>query len=395
MSDLHAPVKSLSVLFWGTYDKGKPRTRILLRGLSENGVDLTECHMPIWETVEDKSQIRGLRSKLAFAMRILTAYPILIFRFFSLPRPDLVVVGYLGHLDVIVLWPFARLRRVPVVWDAFLSLYDTVVCDRQMVTKNHPLALLIFCWEWLACRVTDRIILDTRAHADYFVRQYNVSPEKTGVVFVGTESEHFPPQSVDPSRHNTQEFHTVLFYGQFIPLHGTEIIIHAARVLADKKIRFCIVGSGQESAKISAMLEKEPLDSVELIPWIDYGSLQKKIHEADICLGIFGGSAKAARVIPNKVFQILHSGKPLITRDSPAIRELVDAKTIGIYLVPAESPEALANAIQQVCRDLREGRISGVLYERIRKQIDPHAVGLSFSLILNNTILKIQHSDTA
>jgi glycosyltransferase involved in cell wall biosynthesis len=386
MSDIRTPSKSLSALFWGTYDKGKPRTRILLRGLSENGVHLTECHMPIWETVEDKSQIRGLRSKLAFALRILTAYPILIFRFYSLPRPDLVVVGYLGHLDVIILWPFARLRRVPVVWDAFLSLYDTVVCDRQMVTKSHPLALVIFCWEWLACRVVDRIVLDTRAHADYFVRRYNVPSGRTEVVFVGTESEHFPPQSVDPSRYDTQEFYTVLFYGQFIPLHGIEVIIHAARVLAESKIRFCIVGSGQESRTISAMLEKKPLDTVELIPWIDYRSLQKKIHEADICLGIFGGSEKAARVIPNKVFQILHSGKPLITRDSPAIRELVDAKTIGIYLVPAESPEALADAILQVCNDLREGRISGMLYEKIRKRITPKVIGHSFCKIIGKLV---------
>jgi glycosyltransferase involved in cell wall biosynthesis len=389
MNDIHTPNKTLSIMFWGTYDKGKPRTRILLRGLAENGVRPVECHMPIWETVEDKSQIRGLRSKLAFATRILIAYPILIARFFSMPRPDVVVVGYLGHLDVIVLWPFARLRRVPVVWDAFLSLYDTIICDRKLVKKNHPLALLIFCWEWLACRVADKIVLDTRAHADFFIEMFKVTPQKMEVVFVGTEPEHFPPQEIDASHCDIKELYTVLFYGQFIPLHGIEVIVNAARMLVAKKIQFCIVGSGQEFAKISAILKDNPLGSVELIPWINYCDLQRKINETDICLGIFGGSDKAARVIPNKVFQILHSGKPLITRDSPAIRELIDEKTSGIYLVPAESSDALATAIQQACSDLREGRISGVLYKRIRKRIEPQHIGQSFVRILQERCVEI------
>ena len=44
-----------------------------------------------------------------------------------LPQHDVVVVGYLGQLDVLLIRPFTWLRDVPLVWDTFLSLYDTVV----------------------------------------------------------------------------------------------------------------------------------------------------------------------------------------------------------------------------------------------------------------------------
>ena len=166
--------KDISVLFWGTYDTGKPRNRILLKGLAENGVHVRECHKSVWENVEDKSQIRGIARKVYFLINLILAYPVLVYRFLFIPRPDVVVVGYLGHLDVLVLWLFAKIRRVPIVWDAFLSLYDTIVCDRKMLSKNNPLSMLLYCWEWLACRAADRVVLDTQAHADYFSLQYNV-----------------------------------------------------------------------------------------------------------------------------------------------------------------------------------------------------------------------------
>ncbi len=72
------------------------------------------------------------------------------------------------------------------------------------------------------------------------------------------------------------------------------------------------------------------------------------IQQADICLGIFGDSDKAGRVIPNKVFQILNAGKLVITRDSAAIRELLDPGMEGVFLVPPANPLSLAKTITKV-----------------------------------------------
>jgi hypothetical protein len=100
----------MKIIAWGTYDLGKPRTRILMRGLRENGVNLEECHTDVWAGVEDKSQVSGFRNKLQLAFKWLLSYPGLIFRYLKAPEHDFVYVGYLGQLDVLVLWPFARLK---------------------------------------------------------------------------------------------------------------------------------------------------------------------------------------------------------------------------------------------------------------------------------------------
>ncbi len=336
----------MRIVFWGTYDTGKPRNRILLRGLRENRVELTECHADIWSAVEDKSQIKTLSRKVFFLFHWLFSYPGLVFRYLRLPPHDAVLVGYLGQLDVLVLWPFAKLRRVPIVWDAFLSLYDTVVHDRQMVGRHHPLALLLYGWEWLACRAADCVVLDTRAHAEYFKEQFGIPSRRTCDVFVGAEMDNFTPAAAKQESHRGDDPFIILFYGQFIPLHGIETIVEAARLTADDPVQWVLIGSGQEEERIRAMLEEKKLPSLQWIPWVEYGKLIDWISRADVCLGIFGASGKAARVIPNKVFQILAAGKPLLTRDSPAIRELLSPGMEGITLLPPADAPALAAAIR-------------------------------------------------
>ncbi len=131
--------KPIRLVFWGTYDLSKPRSRILLGGLRENDVSVLECHADVWSGVADKSQIHGLVKRASFLFRWIFSYPWLILRYLALPRHDVVLVGYMGQIDVLVLWPFARLRRVNIVWDAFLSLYDTVVEDRKIAGPRSPL----------------------------------------------------------------------------------------------------------------------------------------------------------------------------------------------------------------------------------------------------------------
>lgn len=376
----------MRIVFWGTYDTGKPRNRILLRGLRENDIDLIECHADIWAGVEDKSQIRTLKGRVFFLFRWLLSYPKLLFSYFRLPRHDVVVVGYLGHLDVLVLWPFARLRRIPIVWDAFLSLYDTVVHDRKIVGKYHPLALLLYVWEWLACRAADCVVLDTRAHADYFVRQFHLSSQKTGAVFVGAESDIFPLVfSKKMAVRDSNQF-TILFYGQFIPLHGIETIIYAARLMTDYPVQWIIIGQGQEEGEIRTMLEKQPLTKVTMIPWVRYEELIQWIGKADLCLGIFGDSGKAGRVIPNKVFQILSAGKPLVTRDSLAIRELLTPEMSGVYLIPPADPAALALKVKLLLKSHKTTTMFKY-HSDLQLKITPKAVGLHMIRIINKIIV--------
>lgn len=358
------------IVFWGTYDTGKPRNRILLTGLREQGFEVLECHYHLWDGIEDKSQVRSWRHKARQALRWLGAYPSLIWRYLRMPRHDLVLVGYLGQLDVLVVHPFARLRGIPVVWDTFLSLHDTVVDDRALVGPRSPVAHLLYAWEWLALRAADVLLVDTHAHGRFFTERFHLGQRRVARVLVGVEPRAFFPRSAS-ERERRPGPYRVLFYGQFIPLHGLETIARAARLCGDEDIRWEVIGDGQETARFRALLAAEGPMGMDWTPWVPYAELIQRIHAVDLCLGIFGTSDKAARVIPNKVFQILAAGRALVTADTPAVRELLEPGP-GIILVPPGDPVALAAAIRTMRE--RDPQAAEAQIASYRRRITPAAV---------------------
>lgn len=339
----------MTVCYFGTYDRYRPRNRIMINTLRKNGVEVLECHFSPWLEVEDKSQIGKLRW-LSIGFRFLWAYFFLVIRYLTIGRHDIVVVGYLGHFDMFIARPLAFLRKKPLIFDAFLSLYDTVVEDRKLLKPYSLLARFLFWIDRTACRFADLILLDTQSHIDYFVKTFDLCREKFHRVFVGAEEDLFYPCENDINQDDFIRPFQVLFYGQFIPLHGIEIIVKAAKLIESEGVKFALIGKGQESAKIHSLIKELNISNIRWIEWVPYTELRRYICQADVGLGIFGNTEKTRRVIPNKAFQILACRRPLITGDSPAVRELL-ANGESALLCAMADPEALAQSILCLKKD--------------------------------------------
>jgi glycosyltransferase involved in cell wall biosynthesis len=65
---------------------------------------------------------------------------------------------------------------------------------------------------------------------------------------------------------------------------------------------------------------------------------------------VFGTGPKTARVIPNKAYQALACGVPLVTADTEAARELL-TDGLDALLVPPGDPDALAAAVSRLAHD--------------------------------------------
>lgn len=259
------------------------------------------------------------------------------------------MLPYPGFAEMLLVAPLAKLTRRPLVFDAFLPLHDMIVADRALVQTPRA-ARAIWLFERMVLRLTDVILVDTDCHGEYFTAEYGLPGERFVTVLVGAEPEFTPHEGEDDAADLLGPpggLPIVLFYGQLIPLHGLETILSAARLSAGLDARWVIIGRGQMEPQLRAWLMQNPGAKVDWIPWVDYARLPAVIARARLCLGVFGLSDKAGRVIPNKLFQQLAMGKPVITRSSAAVDALAQAYPQAVITVPPGDPQTLANAVAQ------------------------------------------------
>jgi glycosyltransferase involved in cell wall biosynthesis len=288
-----------------------------------------EEHVAVWEETR-----HGWNAGIGSAVRLARAEAQLLRRRVS--DVDAVIVGYPGHLDLAAARRAAR--GLPIVFNPLVSLADTLVSDRARFRAGSLAARMLERIDRHALAAADLVVADTEAHAQFF-RELTRTPVE--VCFVGAEERVFRP-----GWKPTEPF-TALFVGKLIPLQGVDFVLAAARAAPDLRVR--IVGSGQLEHLLA---DRTP--NVEHVAWIEYEQLPGELHRASCALGIFGTSPKSQRVIPNKVFQALACGTPVVTADTPAARELLRHEESAL-LVPPGDPDALAEAL----RLLRDDAVLG------------------------------------
>ena len=352
----------MRVTVFGTYDaKAHPRVAVIADGLRAHGYEIQECNAPLGLDTAARVKI------LAQPWRVPVLLGTLARRWLRLirtarrqPRPDLVLVGYLGHFDV----RLARrlYRRTPIVLDHLIGASDTAR-DRQL--SGGIRQVLLRAIDSGALRSADLVAVDTREHLDSLPPQYR---DRAVVVPVGAPRNWFEvgaTPAVDetsmkagsetgskpavtgevPSNASAGPLR-VVFFGLYTPLQGAPVIGEALARLAGSPVEATMAGKGQDGPRARAAAAGN--GAVRWLDWVAPDELPALVAAHDVCLGIFGTGPKALRVVPNKVFQGAAAGCAIVTSDTaPQRRMLGDAAVF----VPPGDPEALADALLELAGD--------------------------------------------
>lgn len=286
----NSPNKSSSnaktVLWWSRSGRDYSRDRIVRNAFRSQG----------WQIEDFQPTFSGTARVEAFARKI--------------RKPDLVWVPSFRQRDVVAAQKWAKNRNTPIVFDPLISAWDKQVFERKKFGEETYRAKRLLRIESMMLRQCDVVIADTESHAELFCGTHKVPRSNVAVIPVSAEESLFARQPSRPTTGRPQ----ILFFGSFIGLQGPQHIAQAA--VQVKEADWYFIGTGpllEECTRIAASAS-----NVNFLPRVAYEELPSKIGQADILMGIFGDSAKAGRVIPNKVYQSMACGRPVVTRQSPA-----------------------------------------------------------------------------
>lgn len=358
-----------AVAYFGTYDPLYPRSAVMVAGLREHDVTVYEVRASLPDLTAAEMATPSGAARLVAGLG--KAHLELLGQLRGRLPVDALIVGYPGHFVVPLGRAVAGFLRTRLVFDPLVSLWDTFVGDRGLIVGRGLKAGAIRAADRAAFTLPDLVLADTQAHAAYYRSAFRLPERCLAVVPVGA----LPVPDADGGARTLRAGETlrVFQYGKWSPLHGAATVVAAADLLRDQPFRFVLAGEGQLSASLRREITRRGLSNIEWLGSLSPASLRAQMLAADVCLGVFGGSNKAARVVPNKVYDALSCGRPVITADTPGARELLTDSENAV-LVPAASPRALATALSGLLRveDRRHmGAASLALY---RKALTPPAV---------------------
>lgn len=153
---------------------GYSRNEIIRKGFIENNVELIECNN------------YGRKAR---------TYPFLLIKYLvkliQNRDSDFVYVGFYGQ----PLIPFIRFfTKKKIVFDAFISSYDTMVFDRKKYKQNSFLAKLLYKIDFWALKYSDFILTDTTEDKFFFEKNFDVLNKKIIPIFIGVDLDFFNPE---------------------------------------------------------------------------------------------------------------------------------------------------------------------------------------------------------
>ena len=311
---------SRRVLFWGRFDHGYSRNRVNIALFRELGWDVDFFDVKVSPRFGDvEAFLRGLWRR---------------------PKPDLVWVPVCRQRDILAACRWARRRGVKVLFDPMISAWDKKVLEQRKWKADEPRAKRLHALETRMMNAPDFVTWDTSCHVDFCAEQFGVPRERMAPLFTGTDEKVFRPLDVLPPDDGL--FH-VLYHGAYLPLHGTGVIVEAARMTQGLPISWDFLGWGAYKAETEA--KAAGLGNVHFLDKVPYEKVPEVISAHDVVLGVFGTTAKAARVIGNKVYECMACRRPTINEFCTGYPpEAADCP--AIKFIPPGDPAALVAAVE-------------------------------------------------
>ena len=183
-----------------------------------------------------------------------------------------------------------------------------------------------------------------------FLRGYGVPEDKIQVIPNGVDPLPFDPEARGAEQRRAWgagERFVVLYAGALGPANALEVVLEAAVTLRATRALFVLVGDGKARADLEHRAAELALDNVLFVPAQPKERVPGLIAAADACLASLRDIPLFRTTYPNKVFDYMAGGRPVLLQIDGVIRDVVEQAGAGLFAAPGDA-RALAAAVRQM-----------------------------------------------
>jgi len=251
-------------------------------------------------------------------------------------------------------WLIGRLRRIPFVFE-IRDLWPRFAIEMG-VLKNPVFIALARGLEKFIYRRADSFIINSSGFASH-LKRFGIPDDRVFLIPNGVNTEFFQPGQKNNSVRRDYWLDSnfiVMYAGAHGPANDLDTVLRAAELLkGHPDIKFLLVGDGKEKQRLINSAHQRQLDNIIFADAQPKENMPEFCHAADICLAILQKRDAFKTVYPNKLFDYMASGRPVILAIDGVGREILEKAEAGVFVEP-ENPEALAAVINGLYRDRKD-----------------------------------------
>ena len=195
------------------------------------------------------------------------------------------------------------------------------------------------------------IAVNSPAYKPYIEEHYEVSPDRVVLIPNGVDCSMFDPK--DRAENLRQSLglrnKTIVTYaGAMGPANNIDTILEAARLLSAKEsVHFLLIGGGKERPRLESLAKRMELKNLSFLEPRPKSEITHLLAASDICIAALMNIPMFRMTYPNKVFDYMAAGRPIVLAIDGVIRELVEKAGAGIFVEP-DNPQEMAEAVERL-----------------------------------------------
>jgi glycosyltransferase involved in cell wall biosynthesis len=254
-------------------------------------------------------------------------------------------------------WLLARLKGVPFLlevrdlWPAF-AVAVGILQNKTLIRLSESLERFLY-------KHADQVMVNSPGFLAHVKAR---GAGEVALIPNGADPAMFDPEDDGAAFRQAQglaDDFTVLYAGAHGLSNDLDVVLDAAALLADQPgIRIVLLGDGKEKPRLRARAAEQNLNNVLFLPPLPKAEMAGALAAADACLAILKPIELYKTTYPNKVFDYMAAGRPVILAIDGVIRQVVEEAEAGVFAQPGD-PAALATAIEQLASNPTKCRTMG------------------------------------